>query len=81
MAGAGATRECGPWAAKDIAAGRMTPALIMAATVWAIASLLYGYDTGIISGRSCRSPTTSTSPTDGSRSSPPASCSARSSAH
>ena len=50
MAGAGAARQSGPLTAEDIAAGRMTPALIMAATVSAIASLLYGYDTGIISG-------------------------------
>ena len=50
MAGAGAARQPGPLTAEDIAAGRMTPALIMAATVSAIASLLYGYDTGIISG-------------------------------
>jgi sugar porter (SP) family MFS transporter len=50
MAGAGAARQSGPLTAEDIAAGRMTPALIMAAAVSAIASLLYGYDTGIISG-------------------------------
>ena len=50
MAGAGAARHSGPLTAEDIAAGRMTPALMMAATVSAIASLLYGYDTGIISG-------------------------------
>src|SRR3954467_6490097 len=50
MAGAGGARHSGPLTAEDIAAGRMTPALIMAAAVSAIASLLYGYDTGIISG-------------------------------
>jgi sugar porter (SP) family MFS transporter len=33
-----------------MAAGRLTPALLMTAAVSALASFLYGYDTGIISG-------------------------------
>lgn len=40
----------GPGAQNDQGAGRLTPSLIMTASVSAIASLLYGYDTGIISG-------------------------------
>jgi sugar porter (SP) family MFS transporter len=50
MVGAGAARKSGALTAEEIAAGRITPALIMTGLVSAIASLLYGYDTGIISG-------------------------------
>lgn len=50
MVGGGAARQTGPLSAEDMAAGRMTPALFLTAAVSAVASVLYGYDTGIISG-------------------------------
>ncbi|WP_203617297.1 hypothetical protein [Streptomyces bauhiniae] len=41
--------------------GGLNGHMLMAAVVSAISGLLYGYDTGIISARCCRSPTSSTS--------------------
>jgi sugar porter (SP) family MFS transporter len=47
-----ATQAGGPHTprANEVEAARITPLLLMAAAVSAISSLLYGYDTGIISG-------------------------------
>lgn len=47
--------------------GQLTGAVVIVALVSAISGMLYGYDTGIISGRCCRSPRTSASPRAGSR--------------